>query len=83
MTIANISTREMILKDFAMEGKEDQMRTSAHMMVKNLAGSLALVTTKEPLRNQILVNIRSLSIQNGFPEVSFSTRFDLITPSLT
>lgn len=72
VTIANISTREMILKDFAMEGKEDQMRTSAHMMVKNLAGSLALVTTKEPLRNQILVNIRSLSIQNGFPEHNVS-----------
>ncbi|KAI7939846.1 hypothetical protein MJO29_014582 [Puccinia striiformis f. sp. tritici] len=68
VTIANILTREMILKDFAMEGEEDQMRTSAHMMVKNLAGSLALVTTKEPLRNQILVNIRTLSIQNGIPE---------------
>ncbi|KAH9440897.1 hypothetical protein Pst134EB_029549 [Puccinia striiformis f. sp. tritici] len=72
VTIANISTREMILKDFAMEGKEDQMRTSAHMMVKNLAGSLALVTTKEPLRNQILVNIRTLSIQNGIPEHNVS-----------
>ncbi|KAA1109035.1 hypothetical protein PGT21_031801 [Puccinia graminis f. sp. tritici] len=39
------------------------------MMVKNLAGSEALVTTKEHLRNQILVNVRFLSIQNGFPEV--------------
>ncbi|KNE88983.1 hypothetical protein, variant [Puccinia striiformis f. sp. tritici PST-78] len=72
VTIANILTREMILKDFAMEGEEDQMRTSAHMMVKNLAGSLALVTTKEPLRNQILVNIRTLSIQNGIPEHNVS-----------
>ncbi|PLW31488.1 hypothetical protein PCANC_21076 [Puccinia coronata f. sp. avenae] len=62
----------MILKDFAMEGKEGQMHTSAHMMVKNLAGSLALVTAKEPLRNQILVNICSLSIQNGFPEHNVS-----------
>ncbi|CAH7667572.1 exoribonuclease [Phakopsora pachyrhizi] len=72
VTIASISTREMILKDFAMEGKEDQMRASAHLMVKNLAGSLALVTTKEPLRNQILINIRTLSSQNGFPEHNVS-----------
>ncbi|MBW0484102.1 hypothetical protein O181_023817 [Austropuccinia psidii MF-1] len=72
VTIASISTREMILKDFAMDGKEEQMRISAHLMVKNLAGSLALVTTKEPLRNQILLNIRSLSIQNGFPEQNVS-----------
>ncbi|WAR63840.1 hypothetical protein PtB15_17B441 [Puccinia triticina] len=48
VTIANILTQEMILKDFAMEGKEDQMRTLAHMMVKHLAGLSALVTTKEP-----------------------------------
>lgn len=53
-----------------MEGAEDRMRGAARLMVRHLAAALALVTTKEPLRNQIQLNIRALALQNGFPEVS-------------
>ena len=52
-----------------MDGSEERMRQAAHLMVQDLAGSLALVTTKEPLRTQILSNIRSMSVSSGFPEV--------------
>lgn len=53
-----------------MEGNDERMRSAAHLMVQNLAGSLALVTCKEPLRMSIVAHIRSLMLQNGFSEVS-------------
>lgn len=68
VTIAGISTRELTMKDFAMEGDEEKMRTAAHLMVQNLAGSLALVTCKEPLRISMVTHIRTLLLQNGFTE---------------
>lgn len=54
-----------------MEGGEDRLRQAAHLMVQNLAGSLALVTCKEPLRLSIVSHIRTLMLQNGFSEVSY------------
>lgn len=68
VTIAGISTRELTMKDFAMEGDEEKMGTAAHLMVQNLAGSLALVTCKEPLRISMVTHIRNLLLQNGFSE---------------
>ncbi|GAA5974030.1 hypothetical protein JCM8115_001595, partial [Rhodotorula mucilaginosa] len=50
VTTAGISTRELTIKDFAMEGDEGKMTIAAHLMVQSLAGSLALVACKEPLR---------------------------------
>jgi len=54
VTIACMTTRELILKDFAMEPDDVRMRKAAHLMVSSLAGSLALVTCKEPLRLSIV-----------------------------
>ncbi|CDU22470.1 related to CDC39-transcriptional regulator protein [Sporisorium scitamineum] len=68
VTIASISTRELVTKDFAMEGDEEKMRTSAHQMAQSLAGSLALVTCKEPLRLSMVANARTLLLNNGFTE---------------
>ncbi|KAI9673128.1 MAG: hypothetical protein M1817_002990 [Caeruleum heppii] len=71
VTIAAISTAQLIQKDFAMEANEDRVRQSALTMVKALAGSLALVTCKEPLRMSMTNNIRVLSAQvgdQGLPE---------------
>ncbi|GEM11861.1 CCR4-NOT transcription complex subunit 1 [Rhodotorula toruloides] len=70
VTIAGISTRELTMKDFAMEGDENNMATAAHLMVQNLAGSLALVTCKEPLRLSMIAHARTLLLQNGFTEDS-------------
>ncbi|KAF2765700.1 Not1-domain-containing protein [Teratosphaeria nubilosa] len=61
VTIAAISTAELVQKDFATESDIEKLRNSAHTVVKALSGSLALVTCKEPLRMSITNNIRILA----------------------
>lgn len=68
VTIASISTRELVSKDFAMEPDEHKLRTAAHQMAQNMAGSLALVTCKEPLRLSILAHARQLFAAGGVTE---------------
>ncbi|KAF9875986.1 ccr4-not transcription complex subunit [Colletotrichum karsti] len=70
VTIAAISTQQMIHKDFATEPDESRVRTSAINMVKATAGSLALVTSKEPLRANFTNYMRNLSndLPQGLPE---------------
>lgn len=48
--IAFLTTKELTLKDFANEPDFSRVRRAALQMVQQLAGSLALVTSKEPLR---------------------------------
>ena len=50
VTIALITTKELVLKDFAFDGDCDRIIEAAEQIVQNLAGSLALVTCREPLR---------------------------------
>jgi CCR4-NOT transcription complex subunit 1 len=61
VTIAAISTSQLVSKDFAMEPDENKLRDAAHTVVKSLSGSLALVTCKEPLRMSIMNNIRLMA----------------------
>lgn len=61
VTIAAISTSQLINKDFAMEPDEEKLRSAAHTVVKALSGALALVTCKEPLRMSIQNNIRLMA----------------------
>ncbi|KAL2021273.1 hypothetical protein VTK56DRAFT_7352 [Thermocarpiscus australiensis] len=70
VTIAAISTHQMIRKDFAIEPDENRVRTAAINMVKSTAGSLALVTSKEPLRANFANYLRNLSTElpQGLPE---------------
>mmetsp|Transcript_23699 Transcript_23699/g.28937 ORF Transcript_23699/g.28937 Transcript_23699/m.28937 type:complete len:1516 (+) Transcript_23699:70-4617(+) len=60
VTIAGITTKEIVTKDFAMEGDDQKMRKAAQLMVANLAGSLALVTCREPLRASVSTHLRQL-----------------------
>jgi CCR4-NOT transcription complex subunit 1 len=60
VTIACITTKEIVTKDFAMESDESKMRRAGQLMVANLAGSLALVTCREPLRTSISTQLRQL-----------------------
>ncbi|RLN72023.1 hypothetical protein BBJ28_00025917, partial [Nothophytophthora sp. Chile5] len=60
VTIACITTREVVLKDFATESDDTKMRKAAHLMVASMSGSLALITAKEPLRNAIGTHLRAL-----------------------
>ncbi|KAI8922013.1 CCR4-Not complex component, Not1-domain-containing protein [Powellomyces hirtus] len=68
VTIAGIATRELVVKDFALEPDESRMRKAAHLMVSSLAGSLASVSSREPLRVSMMSHLRSLLVQNGFTE---------------
>ncbi|CAH0481315.1 unnamed protein product [Peronospora belbahrii] len=65
VTIACITTREVILKDFATECDDAKMRKAAHLMVASMSGSLALITAKEPLRNAIGTHLRALLPTNA------------------
>lgn len=69
VTIAGITSKELVLKDFAAEGDEDKLARSAELTVQNLAGSLALVTCKEPLRLSIIQHLKTGFVQSGFAEV--------------
>ena len=63
VTIAGISASNLVMKDFATEPDEEKFKQAAHSMVKSLAGSLALVTCREPLRMSMTNNIRALGRQ--------------------
>ncbi|CAN6981983.1 unnamed protein product [Brassica rapa subsp. trilocularis] len=58
--IACQTTKELVLKDYALEPDETRIYSAAHLMVASLAGSLAHVTCKEPLRTSISGHLRSL-----------------------
>lgn len=58
VTIALITTRELVLKDFAYDGDFNKIQNAADMIVQNLAGSLALVTCREPLKMSLTTNLR-------------------------
>ncbi|KAI0477392.1 CCR4-Not complex component, Not1-domain-containing protein [Xylariaceae sp. FL0804] len=70
VTIAAISTQQMIHKDFATEPDEHKLRNAAINMVKATAGSLAQVTSKEPLRANITNYLRAAAqeLPQGLPE---------------
>ena len=72
VTIARISTRELVAKDFAMELNEEKVRRAGHLMAQTLAGSLALVTCnlKEPLKSNLASHLRQHLLEHGFNEVS-------------
>ncbi|KAI0807086.1 Not1-domain-containing protein [Fomes fomentarius] len=68
VTIAGISTRELVAKDFVTEASEDKLRKAGHVMAQKLAGSLALVTCKEPLKGNLGSHIRQFLSEFGFSE---------------
>eukprot|EP00850_Spirogloea_muscicola_P021681 SM000258S09097 [mRNA] locus=s258:124363:135751:+ [translate_table: standard] len=60
VTIACMTTRELVMKDFAMEAEDGRTQKAANSMVASLAGSLAHVTSKEPLRQALANHLRNL-----------------------
>ncbi|KAJ7197229.1 Not1-domain-containing protein [Mycena pura] len=70
VTIAGISTRELVTKDFATEPNEEKLRKAGHLMAQKLAGSLALVTCKEPLKSNMTTHLRQFLVDNGFNEMA-------------
>ncbi|CAL1703968.1 unnamed protein product [Somion occarium] len=68
VTIAGISTRELVAKDYATELNDEKVRRAGHFMAQKLAGSLALVTCKEPLKSNLGGHIRHYLTEYGFNE---------------
>lgn len=68
VTIAGISTRELVSKDYATEPNEDKLKKAGHLMAQKLAGSLALVTCKEPMRTNLTTHLRQSLNREGFTE---------------
>ncbi|GAB4861940.1 hypothetical protein Ancab_037195 [Ancistrocladus abbreviatus] len=60
VSIATQTTKELVIKDYALESDESRIYNAAHLMVASLAGSLAHVTCKEPLRGSISSQLRSM-----------------------
>ena len=60
-----MTSRELVLKDFAVEPDAARLRKAAHLMVSSLAGSLALVTCREPLKASVTSQLRTLLQQAG------------------
>jgi CCR4-NOT transcription complex subunit 1 len=58
------------MKDFVTEPSEDKLRKASHLMAQKLAGSLALVTCKEPLKSNLPAHIRHCLAEHGFSEAS-------------
>ncbi len=77
VTIACITTKEIVTKDFAMESDENKMMKAAQLMVANLAGSLALVTCREPLRASVSTHLRQLLLNSATGGNSESTNVQL------
>ncbi|KAF8894430.1 Not1-domain-containing protein [Infundibulicybe gibba] len=69
VTIAGISTRELVAKDFATEPNEEKLRKAGHWMAQKLAGSLALVTCKEPLKSNLATHLRQFLADHGFSDM--------------
>jgi len=59
VNVACITTKGVVLKDFATEPNEQQLRNGAQPMVSHLAGSLAIVSCKDPLRASIGNHLRN------------------------
>lgn len=70
VTIACITTKQIVSKDFAMESDEKKMRKAAQLMVANLAGSLALVACREPLKVSVSNHLRQLLVAAATATVS-------------
>ena len=64
VTIALITTRELVLKAFAYDGDYKRVLEAADLIVQNLAGSLALVTCREPLRMSLTTNLKKIFDQH-------------------
>lgn len=61
VAIATIASRELVLKDFALEGNDEKMRKAAHLMVQSLSGIFILFYVQEVLQ-QFQLESRSESV---------------------
>lgn len=63
VTISLISTKHLALKDFALEPDEKKVLKGSHLMARKLSESLALITSREPLKIALMNNLK-LALKN-------------------
>ncbi|KAL5529441.1 hypothetical protein ACEPAG_5426 [Sanghuangporus baumii] len=78
VTIASITSRELVVKDFASESNEEKLREAGHMACRKLAGSLALVTCKDPLRTNMSAHLRAYLLDHGYTEQMISEQIIML-----
>ena len=66
MNISLVTTRELIEKDFAFEKNDSKYKNAANLCIKSLAGSLAMVTCREPLRIGFNNQLKETLSKKGF-----------------
>eukprot|EP00928_Gymnodinium_smaydae_P097823 TRINITY_DN894_c1_g2_i1.p1 TRINITY_DN894_c1_g2~~TRINITY_DN894_c1_g2_i1.p1 ORF type:complete len:2458 (+),score=390.25 TRINITY_DN894_c1_g2_i1:119-7492(+) len=69
VSIACLITADIVTKDFAVEPDEEHLLRGAKMMASCVAGSLALVTCHEPIRQALVENMFTL-LEGAHPEAS-------------
>ena len=69
VAIATIATKALVTKDFSRESDEEKVRQAAQTMGRVLAGSLALVTSKEPMKISMSNNIRTAQAELPDPSM--------------
>ncbi|XP_058085160.1 uncharacterized protein LOC131232729 isoform X2 [Magnolia sinica] len=79
VTIASRTTKEIVLKDYAVESDESRIYSAAHLMVASLAGSLAHVTCKEPLRIAMSTHLRTSVQAISIPSDLLEQAVQLVT----
>jgi hypothetical protein len=62
--IAIVTAKQLILKDFALEHSAERFKTSFSNVVKKLAGPLAQVTCREPLKASMNRTLKTYLTQN-------------------
>ncbi|PRT54801.1 General negative regulator of transcription subunit 1 [Wickerhamiella sorbophila] len=67
-SIASFTTKELVLKDFALDSNEKNLERAAHNMASMLAMSMSLVTAKDPFAESLVANLRQFMIQNNYRE---------------
>ncbi|XP_065187096.1 CCR4-NOT transcription complex subunit 1-like isoform X2 [Sycon ciliatum] len=63
--IAIATTEQIVRKDFALDGDEQQLRRSAHHMVRNLTAGMVMITCREPLLVSITNQLKAAINQDA------------------
>ena len=69
VSIAALSTRDIVAKDFALDPDEDKLREAAYMMVSGLASGFAIVTCKESLKPTLISGLHAVFVHHGIADV--------------
>lgn len=70
VTIASISTSSLVMKDFALEPDAQKLRLAAQNVVKHMAGTIAIATAKDLLRDSLSANLRAVLLNHGYTDTT-------------